>query len=152
LFGANSTDVVAETDALTGNLADLCEKIKTIELTPQRLLNGIARLAYEVGASKVDGGESRLSGTSLDDMRNNVDGIELAYRTILASRLTAVNPDLANSIQRQIEQLRTFVAVRDLRAINPDRLRAASEGLVVVLQSAAPQIGLQKPTLEETVE
>src|ERR1700755_3331248 len=55
-----------------------------MRLTPQGLLDGTARLAYEVGESKADGGESRISGTSLDDMRNNVAGIEFAYRTIFA--------------------------------------------------------------------
>jgi len=39
----------------------------------------------EVGESKADGGESRISGTSLDDMRNNVAGIDFAYRTIFAT-------------------------------------------------------------------
>jgi iron uptake system component EfeO len=28
--------------------------------------------------------ESRISGTSLDDMRNNIAGIDFAYRTIFA--------------------------------------------------------------------
>jgi iron uptake system component EfeO len=152
LFGANSTDVLAETDALVRNLADLGGKIRTIPLTPQRLLNGIARLAYEVGESKVDGGESRLSGTSLEDMRNNVDGIELAYRTVFASEIAATDSSVAQAALRQIEQLKLSVGIRDLKRLDSDGLRAASEELVVVLQGAAPQIGLKKPALEETIE
>ncbi len=152
LFGANSVDVLAETDVLIGNLADLGEKIRTIRLTPQRLLNGIARLAYEVGESKVDGGESRLSGTSLDDMRNNVNGIELAYRTIFEPTFKATDLSLAEAAQLKIEQLKTLVRVRDLRRLDPDQLRKASEELVVTLQALAPQVGLKRLTLEETPE
>src|SRR6201994_1799419 len=81
LFGAGKTDVEDDADALVKNLDDLNSKLRDMPLTPQGLLDGTARLAYEVGESKADGGESRISGTSLDDMRNNVAGIEFAYRT-----------------------------------------------------------------------
>jgi len=71
LFGAQRMDIQPETDALIFHLTDLCVKIRDTRLTAQGLLNGAAKLAYEVGESKADGGESRFSGTSLDDMRNN---------------------------------------------------------------------------------
>src|SRR3984885_14750005 len=94
LFGANRSDIADETDKLILHLTDVDDRIRKIQLTPQGLLNGVTRLAYEVGESKVDGGESRFSGTSLNDMRNNVDGIELAYRTLFASTLEAGDPQL----------------------------------------------------------
>src|SRR5215470_11212545 len=46
LFGANRTDAAAETDALIANLAELRVQLGAIRLTPQGLLNGIARLAF----------------------------------------------------------------------------------------------------------
>jgi iron uptake system component EfeO len=92
LFGAQQTDVQQQTDALIFHLEDLDVKIQHLQLLPQRLLNGMARLAYEVGESKADGGESSFSGTSLNDMRNNVDGIRLAYRTIFAGAVEAGDP------------------------------------------------------------
>lgn len=121
-----------------------------MQLTPQGLLNGITRLAYEVGESKVDGGELRFSGTSLNDMRNNVDGIELAYRTLFASALEASDPKLMEQIRSEIDQLKALLMAQDLRGVDPDKLRKASEALVVNLQAAAPKIGLSTPTLEET--
>src|SRR6202045_2898815 len=66
LFGANRIDVERETDALVDHLSDLHGRLVDIQLTPQGLLDGTVRLAYEVGESKSDGGESRISGTSLD--------------------------------------------------------------------------------------
>jgi iron uptake system EfeUOB component EfeO/EfeM len=89
LFGAGRTDFDNEAERLVRNLAALVANAQSTPVTPQGLLDGIVGLAYEVGESKVDGGESRVSGTSLNDMRNNVDGIELAWRTIFAPAVEA---------------------------------------------------------------
>jgi iron uptake system EfeUOB component EfeO/EfeM len=152
LFGRQPDKIDEQTDALIFHLADLDVKVHLIELAPQRLLNGTARLAYEIGESKADGGESRLSGTSLNDMRNNADGIALAYQTIFASALSARDPQLAQMAQAVIAQLRDLVAVDDLRELDPDKLRTTSEELIVALQNSAPKIGLRAPTLEEVAQ
>ena len=92
LFGASRSDAAAETDALIAHLAELHARLEHIDLDPQRLLNGIARLAFEIGGNKADGGESRLSGTSLNDIQSNAEGIALAYRVIFADAVAAVDP------------------------------------------------------------
>lgn len=152
LFGAGSSDVGDEVDALIQHLADLDRQIRTIKLTAQGLLNGVTRLAYEVGEGKADGGESRFSGTSLDDMRNNVDGIELAYRTLFAAPLETEDPKLASRTRDEIGRLKTVLAVQDLKHVDPDALRKASEYLVISLQAVGPKIGLSAPTLEEAAK
>ena len=152
LFGAGRTDAQQETDALIFHLEDLDVKVKHLELLPQRLLNGIVRLAYEVGESKAGGGESAFSGTSLNDMRNNVDGIQLAYRTIFVAAIAAADPELSAALHEKIGHLEKLVDVADLKSLDRDKFRAASEELIVVLQAAAPKIGLRSPTLEEITE
>jgi iron uptake system component EfeO len=149
LFGASRTDAGAETDALIAHLADLRAQLDQVDLAPQRLLNGIARLAFEIGGNKADGGESRLSGTSLNDMRSNVDGIALAYRVIFADAMETGDPKLAAAARAAIARLQAAVKISDLRSLDADKLRADSEELVALLQMAAPKIGLNKPTLEE---
>ena len=148
LFGAGKTDVDNDADALVKNLDDLHSKLRDMPLTPQGLLDGTVRLAYEVGESKADGGESRISGTSLDDMRNNVAGIDFAYRTIFADALEAVDAKLDQSVTSRIEQLKTVVAAPDLPHVDVRALRQASEELVVALQAASVKLGLHQPTLE----
>lgn len=148
LFGANRIDVERETDALVDHLSDLHGKLGDIQLTPQGLLDGTVRLAYEVGESKADGGESRISGTSLDDMRNNVSGIDLAYRTIFANVLEAADGKLADAVAGKIERLKASLVVNDLKSVDIPRLRRASEELVVALQGASTKLGLRRPTLE----
>jgi iron uptake system component EfeO len=152
LFSAEPADVGKETDALIGHLVEIDEQVRKITLTPQGLYNGIARLAYEVGDSKVDGGESRFSGTSLDDMRNNMSGIELAYGTLFAAALEANAPKLAKRVRTEVDRLKIILAAKDLQSIDPQELRKASEMLVVSLQAAAPKLGLETPTLEETAK
>src|ERR1700758_662532 len=58
LFGAQDTEVAGDADALVKNLEDLDGRLHDMALQPQGLLDGTARLAYEVGESKSDGGES----------------------------------------------------------------------------------------------
>jgi iron uptake system component EfeO len=148
LFGAGKTDVGSDADALVKNLDDLHSKLRDMPLTPQGVLDGTARLAYEVGESKADGGESRISGTSLDDMRNNVAGIDFAYRTIFADALKAADAKLDQSVTDRIEELKTIVAAPDLPHVDVRALRQASEELVVSLQAASVKLGLHRPTLE----
>ncbi|MGA8758605.1 MAG: EfeM/EfeO family lipoprotein [Stellaceae bacterium] len=152
LFGAKRTDLTAETDALILNLEDLDVKVHHLNLLPQRLLNGTARLAYELGESKADGGESRYSGTSLNDMQNNVHGIAIAYQTIFSAGVEAHDVKLAAALQQKIDQLKRLVGVPDLKSLGSEKLRASSEELIVLLQRAGPEIGLRAPTLEEIAQ
>jgi iron uptake system component EfeO len=148
LFGAGRTDVADDTDALVQHLDSLHGKLRNMALAPQGLLDGIVRLAYEVGESKADGGESRISGTSLDDMRNNVAGIDFAYRTIFATALGAADTKLADGIAARIGRLKVIVAARDLPSVDIPGLRRTSEELVIMLQGASVKLGLQRATLE----
>jgi len=148
LFGAGRTDVESDTVALVAHLDSLHGKLADMPLTPQGLLDGTVRLAYEVGESKADGGESRISGTSLDDMRNNVAGIDFAYRTIFADALNTADARLADTVASRIEQLKTIVSAPNLPRVDIRALRRASEELVVALQAASAKLGLPRPTLE----
>jgi len=152
LFGAGSTDALADTDELVRHLDSLHGKLHGMTLTPQGLLDGTVRLAYEVGESKADGGESRISGTSLDDMRNNVAGIGFAYRTIFAPALGAADARLAGAVDARIRRIEVIVAAPDLPHVDIPALRRASEELVVTLQSASAKLGLQRATLEANLK
>ena len=148
LFGASQSDVGGDADALVNHLDELHSRLRDMPLPPQGLLDGTVRLAYEVGESKADGGESRISGTSLDDMRNNVAGIEFAWRTIFADALAAADAKLADSVAKRIDELKAVVAAPDLPHVDVRALRRVSEELVVSLQAASAKLGLRRPTLE----
>jgi iron uptake system EfeUOB component EfeO/EfeM len=152
LFGRRQMDVLPETDALIFHLTDLQSKIRDTKLTAQGLLEGAAKLAYEVGESKADGGESRLSGTSIDDMRNNVHGIESAYRIVFASEVERRDAKLAGALQAKIDGLQTLLRVATLGALDAKKLRDESEELIIAMQTTATIIGLKKPSLQDLVQ
>jgi hypothetical protein len=81
-------------------------------------------------------------------MRNNLAGVEFAYRTVFADALRAADANLAETVTRRIDQLKTIVAVRDLPHVDVRSLRRSSEELVVALQAASVKLGLRRPTLE----
>jgi iron uptake system component EfeO len=112
LFGARRMDVQPETDALIFHLTDLRVKIRDTRLTAQGLLNGAAKLAYGVGESKADGGESRFSGTSLDDMRNNVDGVEAVFRIVSPQKSKVAIPSSRMRCGRRSISCRLYCAFR----------------------------------------
>lgn len=152
LFGAGQTDVGKDAAALVANLDDLYGKLRDMKLTAQGLLDGTVRLAYEVGESKADGGESRFSGTSLDDMRNNVDGIAAAYRLVFESELEAREPALASATSDRIKELQVALQPKSLADVDSDKVRATSEDLVLSLQKAASALGLQRPSLSDLAQ
>jgi hypothetical protein len=58
---------------------------------------------------------------------------------------TQVIPKLAAAIREKIARLKALVDVHDLKSLEPEKLRAASEELIVGLQKAAAKIGLDRP-------
>lgn len=152
LFGAQQLDVMPATDALIYHLSNLKMMVRATPLSGQGMLEGTAKLAYEIGESKADGGESRFSGTSLDDMRNNADGIAAAYRLVFESELTSRDPVLATTTNARIKQLQAELGSRNLTDVDPDKVRATSEDLVLSLQKAATVLGLQRPSLSDLAQ
>ena len=152
LFGARRTDAIAATDALIFHLTDLRLKVRDTRLTGQGMLEGAAKLAYEIGESKADGGESRFSGTSIDDMRNNVDGIDAAYQLVFAAALEARDPALAQALRTKIMALRSQLQAANPAAVDGDQVRHTSEELVLSFQRAAPALHLDRPSLSDLAQ
>jgi len=148
LFGAHSTDVLAESEALLANLSTFRQKLEAASLSPQGLLNGATKLAFEIGENKSDGGESPFSGNSLAEIGDNLAGIDAAYRKIFAAPLAAADAGLDRAVRTTIEELHALTAAGDLAKLDQTRLRRLSEDLAIALQAAGPAIGLQKPVLE----
>jgi iron uptake system component EfeO len=148
LFGAHSTDVLAESEALVANLTAFRQKLDATSLTAQGLLNGATKLAFEIGENKSDGGESPFSGNSLAEIADNLGGIDVAYRKVFGAPLAAENAALDRKVRTTIEELHVVTAAGDLAKLDQMRLRRLSEELTIALQAAGPAIGLQKPVLE----
>lgn len=147
LFGAHQTDALPQADVLVQNLTEFDQRLRALEITPQGLLNGTVKLAYEIGENKADGGESQFAGASIADMSANLDGIRTAYRLVFAAKLKAKAPALDATALKDIDRLAQVLKAPDLKSLDADQLLDASEDLAATLQAAAPVLGLAKPNL-----
>jgi iron uptake system EfeUOB component EfeO/EfeM len=148
LFGAHSTDVLAEADALLASLREFQRAVAGATLTAQGLLNGSAKLAYEIGESKAEGGESPYSGNSIVEVGDNVAGIKAAYQSVFAAAVKASDPGLDAAMLSDLDRLRALVEGADVKTLDQAALRQLSEDLVTRLQAIAPVVGLETPGLE----
>jgi len=151
LFSGKVAGIAAPTDKLVADLAAFDKQLRApgFKFTPQGLLNGAAKLAYEVGENKSKGGESPYAGTSLIDMQENVEGIEAVYKLAFEPTLAERDKKLAAAIDEKIEDLEKLVKVEDLKKVDQGALRRNGEELAVLLQSAAPKLELEKPSVGE---
>src|SRR5579885_12449 len=151
LFGGKLADIGTPVDGLAADLAEFQKQLTapSFKFTPQSLLNGATKLAYEIGENKSKGGESPYAGTSINDIDENTEGIEAVYKLVFHEPLKKADPKLAQRIVDKIEEVEGFVKGKDLKSIDAAGLNKAGEELAVLLQSAAPKLKLQKPKLGE---
>lgn len=142
-----------KTDGLEKPVADMLvsldkfearAKSKSFKITPQKLLEGAANLAYEVGEEKSKGGESPFAGTSIIDMQENVESIEVAYKLVFSDTLKKADPKLAGIIDDRIAKLEKLVKVDDIKSMDQKAVHVAGEELAALLLTAAPKLKLKK--------
>ncbi|GAA1841615.1 peptidase M75 family protein [Pseudonocardia ailaonensis] len=75
-------DSPAIADKLDADIADLQNRVKTVELTPVQLANGAKELLDEVATGKITGEEDRYSHTDLWDFKANVEGSQAAVAAL----------------------------------------------------------------------
>lgn len=149
LFAGKLAEIAQPVDGLVANLTKFKHELGAdgFAFTSQGLLNGATKLAYEVGENKSKGGESPYAGTSLVDMHENVEGIEAVYKLVFEGPLKAKDAKLAEQIDEKIESVEDLVKVKGLKQLNAPALNKTAEELAVLLQSAAPKLGLKSPDL-----
>lgn len=151
LFAGKLGGISSSVDELVTNLTKFNEELgkSDFQFEPQGLMNGLTKLAYEVGENKSKGGESPYAGTSLIDMQENVEGIEALYQMVFEDPLKEKDAKLADEIHEKIEAVEKLVKVKSLKALNQPALHKGGEELAVLLQNAAPKLDLKKPEVGE---
>jgi iron uptake system component EfeO len=132
---------------LIADVRGLKEAFAKQEFDAQGLVNGIAGIAFEIGDAKVDGGESPFAGTSLQDMQNNMAGIEALYALSFAPVLEARDPALHERIVGDMIDLAAQLDQPAIGAMDRSRVMALSEQLAGDFQEAAAALGLEQPLL-----
>jgi len=151
LFSGKLDGLAAPVDKLAADLSEFNKRLAApgFHFTPQGLLNGATKLAYEVGENKSKGGESPYAGTSLSDMHENIEGIEAVYKLAFHETLQARDGKLADRIIDKIEDVEKLIDVKDLKSVDQPALKKAGEELAVLLQTSAGKLKLKKPAVGE---
>jgi hypothetical protein len=111
---------------------------------------GIGGLAFEMGESKAKGGRSAISGTSLNDIQHNLEGIELAWNTVFAATMEQKNKGVADRVKKEIAEIRQMVSVGSLEQIDSPALEAKAEMLAGSVSDAAVELGWPAPNFTDT--
>jgi iron uptake system component EfeO len=149
VFAGNVNEVGPAADRLVADIADFEKKLGKTRFRPQALLNGVSKLAYEIGESKSKGGESPYAATSHIDMQENVEGLEACWKLVFEPTLKKRDAKLADLIHGKIEALEKLVAVDDIKKLDQRSVHVAGEELAALMQQAAPRLRLKTTKLED---
>ncbi|GAA4560335.1 iron uptake system protein EfeO [Pseudonocardia xishanensis] len=101
-------DSAAIADQLDADIADLQNRVKTIELTPVQLANGAKELLDEVATGKITGEEDRYSHTDLWDFKANVEGSQASVAA-LRPVIDAKDPSLGPILDQRFAAVETLL-------------------------------------------
>jgi len=113
------------------------------------ILAGAATLAYAIGSDEADGSESVVSGTSLDDMRNNMEGLEYVWKTVFAGPVAAKNKNLAGDITTSMNGLAALVDVPSMAQLDRSLVQQQAYELAEKLAEAAVALGWVAPNYKD---
>ena len=130
----------------------LATNVRSLQITPDVMVNGAAGLIEEAAQTKITGEEERYSRTDLDTFAANVDGAKVIYDNI-SPLLKAVDPTLDDEIASRFtaiagllqpyEQGDAFVSYDQLDDADRNQLKAALAALSEDLSQVAGAFGLE---------
>ncbi len=150
IFTPGAPPPVAVAEALVSKVHTLQKVFTSEPIYAHGVLVGIGALAFELGESKAQGGESAISGTSLADMQHNVEGIELAWNTVFSAAMQDVNKGVAGRVESEIAQLKQLVSVGSLEQIDTPAVEKLSETLAGSVSDAAIELGWKAPDFTDS--
>ncbi len=89
-------------EQLQADVEELQDKVKNVKLQAVQIANGANELLGEVSASKITGEEERYSHIDLVDFQANVEGSEVAFKSV-EPLLSKKDPKLAKEIEADFE-------------------------------------------------
>lgn len=137
----------------TDDLLDQLYRFRRIfaqsDLNGYYVLAGAASLAYVIGSDEADGSESVVSGTSLNDMRYDMQSLEYVWKTIFADALAVKNKELADDIFTRMAGLYALVDVPNVKLLDQSLVQQEAYGLAEKLAEAAVAFGWVAPNYKD---
>jgi iron uptake system component EfeO len=152
LFAENAQAPIAETQQLLEKVQSYQRVFTQLQFKGQYLIAGMATLAYEMGESKANGGESTASGTSLNDLQHNMEGLERGWNFMFLDVVMAKKPELAKRVNEEIAGLKAMLSIPSLDQLQPGAFEKEAELLAGSLADSAVALGWKAPDFTETNE
>ncbi len=149
LFADNAPPPLAEAQQLLEKMQSYQRVFAPFNFRGQYLIASMATLAYRMGQSETQGGESKASGTSLADFQHNMEGLERGWNFMYVDVMMAKKPDLAKSINEQIAGLKAMLGVSSLDQLQPDAFEKQAAALAQSLADSAAAMGWKAPNFTE---
>jgi len=139
-------------DQLETDVQTLATNVRSLQITPDVMVNGAAGLIEEAAQTKITGEEERYSHTDLDTFAANVDSAKVIYDNI-SPLLKGVDPTLNDEIASRFtaiagllqpyERGDAFVTYDQLDDADRNQLKAALAALSEDLSQVAGAFGLE---------
>jgi iron uptake system EfeUOB component EfeO/EfeM len=108
-----------------------------------------AKLEKEPSTDKTKGGPSSIGGTSLRDMQNEVEGIEIAWNTIFSTAVREKNGSVADRVETEFAEVRHLLSVGSGDQLDIQALATKSQMLADSISDAVLVLGWKPQRPEE---
>jgi len=149
LFGPTTLVPKWAVDDLLDQLDRFRRLFAQADLNGYYLLAAAATLTYAIGSDEADGSESAVSGTSLDDMRHNIEALRYLWKTVFADALAVNHKPLADDIFTRMAGLYAIVDVPNMTFLDQSLLQQEAYALAGKLAQAAVAFGWTAPNYKD---
>ncbi len=115
------------------------------KFTGYYLIASASTWAFEMGDQRTDGGPSTVSGNTLVDFRNGLDGVDRIWRFVFADAVRAKKHFLAEEIDSEIAAIHGLLQVDALQQIPEGVFEREATRLASLLADASVTLGWRAP-------
>jgi iron uptake system component EfeO len=134
---------------LVGDAVALRRRLEATELEASDLLAGLIAATTDLGRVEAEGGEPPPAGTSVDDMSNHLQGIEVVYALSFAALARTRQPALHARILRSLIALGSALRAPSIAEVEGAAVRVPSERLRAAFQEVAVLVELEGTDFRE---
>ena len=116
------------------------------------LIASASTYAFEMGDIEGDGGESKVSGSSVADLQHGLDGVERVWKFMFADGVRAKDHFKAEEIDDQFAALHGLLGVTALDQIPEGIFAREATRLAAEIADVAPMFGWRKPNYTDIGE
>lgn len=150
LFTPGAPLPVDEADRLVAQLERLQRIFKPEPLYAHEVLIGMGIIALALNNDRPLQDQSAISGTSLLDMRSNVEGMRVAWNTVFAPIMNAEHRGVARRVEKQLDTVQRLLAVNALDQLDKVAFTNETRLLQDSISDAVVEIGWRQPDFADT--